>query len=408
MLPNAIDTIRVEKSAILYSRGILFDIFPYFTHNIKDKFAYSIDISLILYYNLRENNGGKEMRSFNYSAFKEQKWDSGILGLIAAIYKEAGKQEQYLKQRPQEMEKLVEIAKIQSTEASNAIEGIVTTSTRIKQLVEEKTTPRNRDEQEIAGYRDVLNVIHESFDAIPITQNNILQLHKMLYSHMNNPLAGRTKSVQNYISAAYPDGHTEILFTPLASYETSEALDRICEEYNRVIGNLEVEPLIIIPIFIHDFLCIHPFNDGNGRMSRLLTTLLLYQNGFYIGKYISLEAKISKNKDLYYSALSQSQTGWHEGKEDALPFIKYILGTILASYKDFEERTSLVQEKLPALEMVRMASKSKIGRFNKQDIRELCPTLSDSSIEGALRKLVAAGELKKERKGKSTCYFRLN
>lgn len=408
MFPNAIDTKRVEKPALLYSRGILLDIFPYFTHNIKDKFAYPIDISLILYYNLRENNGGKEMRSFNYSAFKEQKWDSDILGLIAAIYKEAGKQEQYLKQRPQEMEKLVEIAKIQSTEASNAIEGIVTTSTRIKQLVEEKTTPRNRDEQEIAWYRDVLNVIHESFDAIPITQNYILQLQKMLYSHMNNPLAGRTKSVQNYISAAYPDGHTEILFTPLASYETSEAFDRICEEYNRVIGNLEVEPLIIIPIFIHDFLCIHPFNDGNGRMSRLLTTLLLYQNGFYIGKYISLEAKISKNKDLYYSALSQSQTGWHEGKEDALPFIKYILGTILASYKDFEERTSLVQEKLPALEMVRMASKSKIGRFNKQDIRELCPTLSDSSIEGALRKLVAAGELKKEGKGKSTCYFRLN
>ena len=408
MLPNAIDTIRVEKPALLYSRGILFDIFPYFAHNIKDKFAYSIDISIILYYNLRENNGGKEMRSFNYSAFKEQKWDSDILGLIAAIYKEAGKQEQYLKQRPQEMEKLVEIAKIQSTEASNAIEGIVTTNTRIKQLVEEKTTPRNRDEQEIAGYRDVLNVIHESFDAIPITHNYILQLHKMLYSHMNNPLAGRTKSVQNYISAAYPDGHTEILFTSLAPNETSEALDRICEEYNRVIGNLEVEPLIIIPIFIHDFLCIYPFNDGNGRMSRLLTTLLLYQNGFYIGKYISLEAKISKNKDLYYSAMSQSQTGWHEGKEDALPFIKYILGTILASYKDFEECTSLVQEKLPALEMVRMASKSKIGRFNKQDIRELCPTLSDSSIEGALRKLVAAGELKKEGKGKSTCYFRLN
>ena len=408
MFPNAIDTKRVEKPALLYSREILFDIFHYFAHNIKDKFAYSIDISLVLYYNLRENNGGKEMRSFNYSAFKEQKWDSDILGLIAAIYKEAGKQEQYLKQRPQEMEKLVEIAKIQSTEASNAIEGIVTTSTRIKQLVEEKTTPRNRDEQEIAGYRDVLNVIHESFDAIPITQNYILQLHKMLYSHMNNPLAGRTKSVQNYISVAYPDGHTEILFTPLAPYETSETLDRICEEYNRVIGNLEVEPLIIIPIFIHDFLCIHPFNYGNGRMSRLLTTLLLYQNGFYIGKYISLEAKISKNKDLYYSALSQSQTGWHEGKEDALPFIKYILGTILASYKDFEERISLVQEKLPALEMVRMASKSKIGRFNKQDIRELCPTLSDSSIEGALRKLVAAGELKKEGKGKSTCYFRLN
>ena len=261
------------------------------------------------------------MRTFNYSAIREQKWDSEIMGLVAAIYKEAGKQELYLKQRPEELEKLVEIAKVQSTEASNAIEGIVTTNTRIRQLVEEKTTPRNRDEQEIAGYRDVLNLIHENFDAIPITQNYILQLHKILYSHMNNPMAGKTKNVQNYISATYPDGHVETLFTPLAPYETPEALDRICEEYNRVIGNMEVEPLIVIPMFIHDFLCTLPFNDGNGRMSRLLTTLLLYRSGFYVGKYISLEAKIAKNKDLYYDVLRQAQFGWHDGTEDAVPFI---------------------------------------------------------------------------------------
>lgn len=345
------------------------------------------------------------MRNFNYSAIKYQKWDSEILGLIAAIYKEAGKQEMYLKQRPEELDKLVEIAKIQSTEASNAIEGIVTTSTRIRQLVEEKTTPKNRDEQEIAGYRDVLNVIHDSFDAIPITKNYILQLHKMLYSHMNNPLAGQTKNVQNYISATYPDGHVEVLFTPLAPFETQEALDRICEEYNRVIGNMELEPLIAISVFIHDFLCIHPFNDGNGRMSRLLTTLLLYRSGFYVGKYVSLEAKIAKNKDLYYEALAAAQPGWHDGTEDVVPFIKYLLGTILAAYKDFEDRMALVEIKLPALEMVRRASRNKIGRFNKQDIRELCPTLSDSSIEGALRKLVASGELRKEGKGKNTCYI---
>lgn len=347
------------------------------------------------------------MRPFNYSEIKSKMWDSDILGLIAAIYKEAGKQEMCLKQRPEELEKLVEIAKVQSTEASNAIEGIVMTSTRIKQLVEEKTTPKNRDEQEIAGYRDVLNIIHESFDAIPITQNYILQLHKILYSHMNNPMAGRTKNIQNYISATYPDGHVETLFTPLAPYETPEALDRICEEYNRVIGNMEVEPLIAIPIFIHDFLCIHPFNDGNGRMSRLLTTLLLYRNGFYVGKYISLEAKIEKNKDLYYDVLSQAQTGWHEGTEDAVPFIKYLLGTILAAYKDFEDRFALVEIKLPALETVRRATMNKIGRFTKQDIRELCPFLSISSIEGALRKLVASGELKREGSGKNICYFRL-
>lgn len=227
-------------------------------------------------------------------------------------------------------------------------------------------------------------------------------------SHMSNPIAGRTKTVQNYISATYPDGHVETLFIPLVPFETPEALDRIYEEYNRVIGNMELEPLIAILVFIHDFLCIHPFNDGNGRMSRLLTTLLLYRKGFYVGKYISLEAKIAKNKDLYYNALAQSQTGWHEGTENVVPFIKYILGTILAAYKDFEERMALVEIKLPALEMVRRASENKIGRFNKQDIRELCPTISDSSIEGALRKLVAAGELKKEGRGKNTCYFRLS
>lgn len=347
------------------------------------------------------------MRDFNYSKIREQKWDSEILSLIAAIYKEAGKQELYLKQRPDELEKLVEIAKIQSTESSNAIEGIVTTNTRVRQLVEEKTTPRNRDEQEIAGYRDVLNIIHKSFDAIPITQNYILQLHKILYSHMNNPQAGRTKSVQNYISATYPDGHTETLFTPLDPFETPGALDQICNEFNRVIGNNEVEPLIAIPIFIHDFLCIHPFNDGNGRMSRLLTTLLLYRSGFYVGKYISLEAKIAKNKDLYYDALGRSQHGWHEGQEDNVPFIKYLLGTILAAYKDFEDRFSLVETKLSAIDTVRLATKQKIGRFSKQDIRELCSSLSLSSVEGALRKLVAEGEIAREGNGKNIRYYRL-
>ena len=347
------------------------------------------------------------MRQFHYSTIKEQKWDSEILGLIAAIYKEAGKQELSLRQKPEELEKLVEIAKIQSTEASNAIEGIVTTSTRIRQLVTEKTTPKNRNEQEIAGYRDALNIIHENFDAIPITKNYILQLHKVMYNHMNNPLAGRTKSVQNYISATYPDGHVETLFTPLAPFETADALDRICEEYNRVIGNMEIEPLIAIPIFIHDFLCIHPFNDGNGRMSRLLTTLLLYRSGFYVGKYISLEAKIARNKDLYYDALGKAQIGWHEETEDKVPFIKYLLGTILSAYRDFEDRFALVEKKHPAIEIVRQASMNKLGRFSKQDIRELCPSLSVSAIEGALRKMVDTGEIKREGNGKNTRYRRL-
>ena len=302
---------------------------------------------------------------------------------------------------------MIDIAKIQSTESSNEIEGIVTTSVRLKQLLEEKTTPRNRNEQEIVGYRDVLDIIHENFDVIPISRNYILQMHKILYSHMNNPLAGKTKNVQNYISATYPDGHSEVLFTPLSPFETPGALDLICDEYNRVIGNFEVEPIIMIPIFIHDFLCIHPFNDGNGRLSRLLTTLLLYKNGFYVGRYISLESLIAKDKGSYYEALNKAGMNWQNGNEDIVPFIKYLLGIILAAYKAFDDRFSIVEDKLSAVEMVRKATSQKIGRFSKQDILELCPSLSISSIEGSLRKLVEEGTLRREGVGRSTKYIRL-
>lgn len=348
------------------------------------------------------------MRNFNYDRYKEYVWNNEIVGLIGAIYKETGKQELYLKQDPQALDKLVEIAKVQSTESSNAIEGIQTTSTRIKQLVEEKTSPKNRSEQEIAGYRDALKAIHESFEYIPLTKNYILQLHKILYSYMNNPMAGRFKNVQNYISATYPDGRVETLFTPLPPFETEQAIEDICNEYNKIIGNYEVDPLIIIPIFIHDFLCIHPFNDGNGRMSRLLTTLLLYRSGFYVGKYISLEKKIANNKDLYYDALSLSQKGWYQEEDDCTPYIKYLLGTILSAYKDFEERVVLVEERLPAIDTVRKAVSNKLGKFNKQDIVELCPSLGASTIERALKELVDSNELGKEGSGRSTTYFKKN
>ena len=346
------------------------------------------------------------MRAFNYSLIRERKWDSELLGYIAAIYKEVGKQEVFLKQRPEELEKLADIAKVRSTEASNAIEGIATTSTRIRQLVEGKTTPRNRNEQEIAGYRDALGVIYESFGVTSITQDFVLRLHKTLYSHTNNPIAGKIKTVQNYINATFIDGHAETRFTPLSPSETSEALDRICDEYNRVTGNMEVEPLIAIPVFIHDFLCIHPFSDGNGRISRLLTTLLLYRNGFYVGKYISLEAEITGHEDLYYDALAASQIGWHEGKNDSIPFIKFLLGVIIAAYRDFEDRFALVEVKRSALDTVRLAAQNRIGCFTKQDIRELCPSLSLSSVEGSLRKMVELGELQREGNGKSTFYIR--
>ena len=348
------------------------------------------------------------MRTFNYVALKNQKWDSEIVAYIAAIHEMKGKQDLYIRQKPQELEKLVEIAKVQSTETSNEIEGIRTTNTRLKQLLSEKTTPRTRDEEEIAGYRDVLNVMHESYEYIPVTANYLLQLHKILYSHSGKSIGGKFKNVQNYISGIDANGKEYTIFTPLAPYETPPAIDEICEQFNRAIAEGDVDPLILIPIFIHDFLCIHPFNDGNGRMSRLLTTLLLYRCGYSVGKYISLEAKIAKNKNLYYTSLSDAQIGWHEGNDDPNAFIKYLLGTIISAYRDFEDRMELIAEKLPAIDMVRKAVQSQIGKITKTQICELCPSLSASSVEVVLKKLVANGELIKQGAGRSTFYIRTN
>lgn len=346
------------------------------------------------------------MRTFDYVSLKNQKWDSEIVGFIAAIHEAKGRQELYLRQKPQELEKLIEIAKVQSTQSSNAIEGIRTTDTRLKQLLSDKTAPKNRDEEEIAGYRDVLNVIHESYDSIDVSANYILQLHNMLYRHSGKSIGGKFKNTQNYVNATDADGKEYTLFTPLSPFETPTAVDNICDQFNRAIAACEVDPLILIPIFIHDFLCIHPFLDGNGRMSRLLTTLLLYKCGYSVGRYISLEAKIAKNKDLYYDALADAQIGWHEGKDNPNGFIKYLLGTVVAAYRDLDDRIDIVSEKLPAIEVVKKAVRGRIGKFTKSDITELCPSLSASSVEVALKKLVASGELIKQGVGRSTVYVR--
>lgn len=347
------------------------------------------------------------MKVFDYNKLKNIKWDIDIINFLSAIHEEKGKQQLYLRQLPQELEKLIEIAKIHSTESSNEIEGINTTSARLKQIINGKTTPKNRAEAEIAGYRDALNIIYENFDSILITPNFILQLHEILLSHTSSFNGGKFKNVQNYISATDENGKTYTLFTPLSPFQTAIAMQDLCDEYNRAIGEGIIDPLILIPIFIHDFLCIHPFIDGNGRMSRLLTTLLLYRSGYYVGKYISLEAKIANNKDLYYDALYDSQKKWHENKDDPTPFIKYLLSTIISAYRDFEERIELVKEKKPAIEVVKQAVSNKIGKFTKQDILELAPSLSSTSVERSLQELCNVGKIKKMGSGKATYYILL-
>lgn len=346
------------------------------------------------------------MRVFYYTQLASYQWDGEVLGLVAQIHEFKGRQEMYLKQKPAVLDKLVEIAKIQSTEASNKIEGIVTTNTRIQQLCAEKTTPRNRDEEEILEYRDVLNTIHESYEYIPIRSSYILQLHRDLYKYSEKTIGGRFKNTQNYIAETRADGTQFVRFMPLAPYETPAAVDAICESFNRAIDACIVDPLVLIPIFINDFLCIHPFNDGNGRMSRLLTTLLLYQCGYVVGRYISIESKIEKTKPAYYSALEQSGVNWHEGMNDPVPFIKYILGIILSAYRDFDGRVSLADEKLPAVELVRNAVNEKIGKFTKSEIMELVPTIGRASVENSLKKLVEEGYLTRHGKGKGTFYTR--
>lgn len=344
------------------------------------------------------------MRSFDYGKLKNKKWDNEIVGLVAQIHAYRAKQETMLKKTPQTFDRLVEIAKVQSTQASNEIEGIRTTSTRLKHLVANTAVPKTRDEEEIAGYRDVLNVIQENYEYIDVTSNYILQLHKMLYSHSSKSIGGKYKNVQNFISATDSAGNAFTLFKPLAPYETAPAIENICNEFNKAIADCEVDALILIPIFIHDFLCIHPFLDGNGRMSRLLTNLLLYKNGYYISKYVSLEAKIAKDKNSYYDALEKSQQGWHDGDDDFEAFIKYLLGVIVSAFRDFEDRIENAYSKCSSYEVVKETIATIVGKFKKENLLESCPSIGIKTIENNLKKLVDEGFIEIHGKGKSTFY----
>ena len=344
------------------------------------------------------------MREFNYNLLKNKQWDKDILGYIGLIHEYKGKQQLYLQQKPMELDRLVEIAKIQSTESSNAIEGILTTNQRLKQLMAEKTAPRNRNEQEILGYRAVLELVHENYMYMPISANVILQLHKTLYSFLPTSFGGVFKTTSNEIDEIRADGTVVVRFKPLEPFETPEAVERLCKTYNEIIATGEVDPLVVIPTFIHDFLCIHPFNDGNGRMSRILTTLLLYKSGYVVGKYISLEKKIHSNKNEYYDVLQQASENWHEGTNDDTAFTKYLLGVILSAYRDFEERLEIVSSKKSAKDMVKEVFSVKLGRIKKSDIMEMCPNLSRSAVEKALRDLIADNYITKHGNGPATFY----
>ena len=347
------------------------------------------------------------MRYFDYSKLKNRKWPKEVVNYVGLIHEYKGRQQLYLQQKPEELDKLMELAKRQSTEASNDIEGIRTTTSRLIQLMNDKTSPKNRTEKEILGYRYALNLVHESFEYILVKSSYILQIHKEMYRFMDVTFGGSFKDTPNEIDVINEDGFKEVIFKPLEPFETPIAIESLCEEYNKAKGEYGIDPLLVIPVFIHDFLCIHPFNDGNGRMSRLLTTLLLYKSGFAVGKYISLEKKIQITKQEYYEALSESSKGWHEENNDDTAFVQYLLGTILAAYRDFEDRVNVVSNKLSALEMVRNAVEKKLGKFTKSEIMEYCPKIGSSSVEASLKQLCREGLIEKRGGGRSTYYVKI-
>lgn len=347
------------------------------------------------------------MRHFDYTKLSTMLWDTEILLYIAKIHEYKGRQELYLRQKPVELERLIEVAKIQSTEASNRIEGIVTTKSRLKQLCEDKTTPKNRDEKEILGYRNALNLIHESYPYIPVKPNYILQLHRELLRFTNLSYGGIFKNTANEIDMRLPDGTMQVIFKPLLPYETPQAIENICRSYENTLNKELVDPLMLIPCFILDFLCIHPFNDGNGRMSRLLTLLLLYRSGYLVGQYISIEKAIADTKEVYYESLAASDKNWHTEENNPQPFIKYMLGIILACYREFEERITITEQagtKSTAYDIVRYYVTQKLGRFTKNDVLLSCPSISASSAAAALKRLTEEGVISRYGSGKTTFY----
>ena len=347
------------------------------------------------------------MRTFDYRNLDERIWNRKIVQLLTAIKEHQSVTRVSSKQIPQVLDKLVDIAKIQSTSASNAIEGIRTTEKRLKGLVEKTIEPRTRDEEEIAGYRFVLDTIHQDHDLIPPTANMILQLHRDLFRYSPVSDGGQFKRGDNIIEEQTVDGQRRVRFKPPSAGFVPEMLNQLTTTFLEEMNRKEVEPLLLIGAFIFDFVSIHPFRDGNGRLSRLLTLLLLYRSHYTVGKYISIEAFIEKTKDAYYDTLLASSQGWHEGTNDYRPFITYYLSIILAAYKEFSTRVSgILDQDFNKQERVEDVFKTKLGKITKQDIHLMHPDISVKTIEKTISLLLKAKRIDKFGQGKNTYYLK--
>ncbi len=348
------------------------------------------------------------MRHFDYITSPAKLLTPEIVQMVGSIHEHKGKQELFLEANIDELKTLLEVALIQSTGASNRIEGIFTSDKRLEELVRQKAEPRNRSEQEIAGYREVLATIHESYEYINPRPSIILQLHRDLYSYSQGAAGGSYKNSDNVIAETDVEGHQKARFIPVPAFQTAEAMEELCTRFLEAWEADRIDKLVLIPMFILDFLCIHPFNDGNGRMSRLLTLLLFYKAGYIVGKYVSMEMLIEKTKETYYEALQASSTGWHEGENSYEPFVKYYLGIMLKAYNEFESRVEhLKHRSLSKPDRIKTVIDNKVGKITKKEIMELCPDISKVTVERTLTELVKSGYIAKVGAGPSTGYVRI-
>ncbi len=346
------------------------------------------------------------MRAFHFKSVYNKLLTPEVVAYLTQIHEYKGQQNLFIEAKADALSNLLEVAKIQSTEASNRIEGIITTDDRLRKIVREKTMPQTRSEKEIAGYRDVLATIHESHDYISPKPSVILQLHRDLYKFSGKSIGGSFKNSDNVIAEELPDGQRIIRFQPVPAWETPEAIRTLCDAFQEAMQDAELDPLLLIPIFVLDFLCIHPFNDGNGRMSRLLTLLLLYRSGYIVGKYISIEKLISDTKETYYEVLQQSSRNWHEGTNDYAPFVTYMLSVLVAAYRDFETRIELLTNRsLSKPDRVREIIRKHLGKITKSEIMAQCPDISQITVQRALAEMLKNGEITKLSGGRYTSYI---
>ncbi len=344
------------------------------------------------------------MNSFKHESVK---LPLSSVWLMNSISEYKGKQELYAKQSPQILKTLLEAALIESAESSNRIEGVTVERTRLKPLVIGHSKPRDRSEEEVAGYRKALDFIHTKHKSLRIAPETIKELHRLYRGESWD--AGKWKEKDNDIIRKHPDGRVEVIFKPVSAAKTPEMMKQLCLSYENSVSQLKYPDLYAVACLALDFLSIHPFWDGNGRVSRLLTLLALYQHGFMVGKYISLERIVEQSKETYYETLNKSSKKWHEAKHDVMPWFNYFLGTVLAAYREFEERAGNIKPVRGAkTEIVIDAIGKQIGNFSISDIERVCPSVSRVMIKKVLLQMQKGKKIKSLGKGQSAKWAHLS